>query len=234
MLRRLWYPPILAYHRVHPDRSRQTPTIPPEAFERQISILARRWHPIPMDHLAQALERGETLPGRSVVVTFDDGTEDFHRYALPILLQNRVPATLFMIAGNIGRPGWLTEDDLRALPGQGVSVGSHTLHHDYLPSLPLDRAEESLSVSREILQRLVGPLQFLSYPAGGYTPEIIHAVRSLGYRAACTTNRGTSRSPANRWALRRIAMHGNARTRLGLWLRCSGYYGLNRRLRSPA
>ncbi len=227
------YPPILAYHRVHPNGAKDTPTLHPRTFEQQMSLLAQRWHPIPFDRLIQALEHAEALPRRSVVITFDDGTGDFYQYALPILLRHRIPAALFMIAGNIGKPGWLAQEELRRLPGQGVTVGSHTFRHDYLPSLPLAQAEESLSVSKEILERLAGPVHFLSYPAGGYTPEITRTVRSLGYRAACTTNRGTSRFPLDRWALRRITMHENAQTSFALWLRCSGYYGLNRRLRAP-
>ena len=228
-----FYPPILAYHRVHPDEARQSPTIHPKRFERQMELLAQRWHPAPLEQLVEALERGKRMPPRSVVVTFDDGTEDFSRHALEILQRHRIPATLFMIAGKVGKPGWLSEKELRSLPEKGVTVGSHTLGHDYLPSLPLARVEESLSVSKEILERLAGPVRFLSYPAGGFTPEIARIAHTLGYRAACTTNRGRSRFPADPWALRRITVHGNVQTPWALWVRCCGYYGLNRRLRAP-
>lgn len=234
MLRRLWYPPILSYHRIHPDRGKETPTLTPEHFERQMALIAQGWHPISLSMLVESLEDNRRLPSRAVVVTFDDGTDDFWTYAVPILRRYRIPATLFMIAGNVGRCGFLSIDQLKAIADLGIAVGSHTLHHDYLPSLPLAKVEESLSVSKERLAQWVGSVEFLSYPAGGYTPEIVAIVRAMGYRAACTTNRGTRRVPADRWALRRITAHERMSARWFMELCLSGYYGLNRRLRSPA
>ncbi len=229
-----WYPPILAYHRIHPDGRTDTPTIPPDRFSRQMALLAAHWRPISLGELVDCLERGAPPPDRSVAVTFDDGTDDFFTHALPILAEHRIPAAVFVIAGNVGRPGSLTPTQLTAISSRGICLGSHTLSHDYLPSMSLARAEESLSLSKQLLERSCGRVEFLSYPAGGFTPEIARAARSLGYRAACTTNRGHRRHPIDRWALRRISMRPGTESRFGMWLRCSGYYGFNRRLRPPA
>lgn len=230
----LWYPPILTYHRVHPTPDSKTPTLSPEIFARQMAILASRWRPISLRTLVQHLEENRPLPHRSVGVTFDDGTEDIFTYAFPALQKYGVPATLFLIAGNIGQPGFLNRDQIQAMRGSLIEFGSHGLTHEYLPHLPLARAEESLSISQALIRQVTeAPVEFLSYPAGGYTPELIRVARALGYRAACTTNRGSCRFPLDRWAIRRISMHGRTCSRLGLWIRCSGYYGLNRRLRPP-
>lgn len=229
-----WYPPILAYHRVSPEHSSATPTLRPETFERQMRLLAQRWRPIPMDRLAEALEKGEPPPRRGVVVTFDDGTEDHYTHAFPILTRHRIPAVVFLIAGNIGKPGFLSWPQIREMRAGGITFGSHTLAHDYLPSLPGPQAEESLTLSRQLLKEQGIPADHLSYPAGGFTEEIARIAGRVGYRTACTTNRGFRRFPADRWALRRITMHESTRSSLGLWLRCCGWYGLNRSLRKPA
>ena len=229
----LWHPPILAYHRVHPDGATDTPTIRPEIFEKQMAMLAQRWKPVTLLDLVIRMEEDQPFDRREVAVTFDDGTEDNFTHAYPILKRHRVPATIFMITDNIGRPGFLNKNQIAEMAEQGITFGSHTEHHAYLPKLPIDRVREELIGSRKKLQALGLAAELFSYPAGGFSKEIAQAAQDAGYRSACTTNRGFQRFPVDRWALRRITMHANATTALGIWLRCCGFYGLNRRLRSP-
>ncbi len=230
----LWYPPILLYHRIHPERSSDTPTLSPESFERQMFILSRKRRPLPLSDLLLHLEKEKPLDPKGVVVTFDDGTEDTFDYACPILIRYRIPATIFLIAQNVGKPNSLNQDQIRTMATQGISFGSHTLNHAYLPSLSLTHAQVELFKSKQILGSLGLTVDTLSYPGGGFTAEVACLAKEAGYRAACTTNRGTRRFPIDRWALRRISIHEKASSSFGMWLRCSGYYGLNRRLRSPS
>ncbi len=206
----------------------------PEIFERQMRILAKRWEPIPLLELVSRLEQGTPIPRRSVVVTFDDGTEDTFTHAFPILQSHRIPATVFLISNHIDHPAALKRDQIDRMKGQGISFGSHTLSHAYLPSLSEEEATRQIVESKRNLERLGIPAQLLSYPAGGFTPAVREAVIQAGYRGACTTNRGMRRFPIDRWALRRISMRGSVTTPFSIWVRCSGFYGLNRRLRSPS
>ncbi len=230
----LWYPPILTYHRVHPTLGPDSPTIPPDLFEKQMRILANHWHPIPLAALAVQLEKGVRMDRRAVVVTFDDGTADNFEYAYPLLQRYKIPATIFLIVSNIGKQGSLQSQHILTMAKNGLSFGSHTLHHAYLPAVPENQFEQEISGSKRELERMGVGAELFSYPAGGFTTQAKESVRGAGYRAACTTNRGFQRFPIDRWALRRITMHANTTTRLDMWLRCSGYYGLNRRLRHPA
>ena len=234
-LRPFWYPPILTYHRVHPEPSTDTPTMSPQVFERQIALLAKQWQPVDFSTLAAWLEGQGQLPARAVVVTFDDGTDDTCTYALPILVRHQVPATVFMIADNVGRPGFLTREQLAELRAGGVAVGSHTVYHTYLPSRGPDQIRRELVESKQFLETCLGaPVDFISYPGGGYTAEARQMAREAGYRAACTTNRGTNRWGIDRWALRRITMHASTRSPAALWVRCNGYYNTLRRLKPPS
>ncbi len=235
-----WYPPILAYHRIHPDADPKTPTVSPEAFEKQMEILAQRWKPVPLSAVAESLEGGKPLPARAVAVTFDDGTEDNFLLATPILARYQIPATVFVITGQIGRPGYLSADQIRQMAKGGISFGSHGVDHEYFPSLAQVDLERILSESKRAIERLLNrdasrnvPIS-LSYPGGGYTASIMSAAKRCGYRGACATNRGFRRFPPDRWAMRRITMHEETTTPAAMWLRCCGYYGINRRLRAPA
>jgi peptidoglycan/xylan/chitin deacetylase (PgdA/CDA1 family) len=224
----------LAYHRVHPDRDPATPSVSPEAFEKQMAILAERWKPVPLSAVAESLEGGKPLPARAVAVTFDDGTEDNFLLASPILLKHRIPATLFLITGQIGRPGYLSADQIRQMAEGGISFGSHGVDHEYFPLLAQAELERTLAESKKTIENLGLSAEFVSYPGGGYTASVMSAARRLGYRGACATNRGYQRFPPDRWALRRITMHEGTATPAAIWLRCCGLYGINRRLRSPS
>jgi len=228
-----WYPPILNYHRVSPILGSDTPTVSVGTFEKQMKILAQRWKPISLADLVQTLEQGSPLPAKAVVVTFDDGTEDNFHHAFASLSRYQIPATIFLITGNVGKSGSLHPDQIRQMREGNVRFGSHTDHHAYLPKLSLAQVHEELKSSRAALQNLGVDSDLLSYPAGGFSPEIILEAQKAGFRAACTTSRGTVRFPPDRWALRRITLHENARSAFDMWIRCSGFYPLNRRLRAP-
>lgn len=229
-----WYPPVLTYHRVLPEAAADSPTLTPESFRRQVELLATRWRPVTLSTLVGSLEGKSRLPKKAVVLTFDDGTDDTFDYAYPILGRHQVPATVFLIVGSIGKPGYLTWDQVRRMQKEGFTFGSHGMTHDYLPSLTLEQARRSLADSLKVLRKNGVPAEFASYPAGGYTPDIQGIVREEGCRAACTTNRGLRRLPVDRFAIRRVTMHESAGSPAGMWLCCSGWHGINRKLRSPS
>jgi peptidoglycan/xylan/chitin deacetylase (PgdA/CDA1 family) len=228
----IWYPPILTYHRVHPESLTGTLTVAPGTFEKQMALLAHRWKPVSLLDLVNWIEGKMSLPRRAVVVTFDDGTEDNFTHAFPILSKYRIPATIFLNPGS-NTFNRLKLDQIIQMHDNGITFGSHTYSHSYLPSLSLEQVYQELRKSKEWLEKLIRPIEFLSYPVGGFTSEIVNIARKVGYRAACTTNRGLKRHPINPWALRRLTMHNGATSSFGMFIRCFGYYGINRRIRHP-
>ncbi|MCR9259298.1 MAG: polysaccharide deacetylase family protein [Pseudomonadaceae bacterium] len=92
---------VLTYHRVgyadeSPNLEPGLISASPVAFRKQMQLLADRYKPISMAQLLAA-HRGESqLPAKAVLVTFDDGYEDFAEVAWPILKEFGVPATLFV------------------------------------------------------------------------------------------------------------------------------------------
>lgn len=111
---------ILAYHRVlestEPDNFRfdlDLISASREAFQQQVAIVKRRYAPMRFDELIDYLDRGRSLPRRATLITFDDGYDDNHRIAWPILRDAGVSAMFFVATGHIesGRPyayDWLT------------------------------------------------------------------------------------------------------------------------------
>lgn len=87
---------ILIYHRVAQlDCDPQWLAVPPDLFDEQMEVLARRWRPIALAELANALRHGY-VPEDAIAVTFDDGYADNWTHAAPILDRHDVPATIFV------------------------------------------------------------------------------------------------------------------------------------------
>ena len=231
-----YYVPILKYHRVGPSRPDHVPTLSAAAFERQLALLARfRYRVLSLEELVGHLDRGARLPRRSVVITFDDGYEETHTVARPLLKRFGYPAIVFVPPGEVGRAGFATWEQLAELARDGITVGSHTMHHSYVPLLSAEQLREELQQSKAVIEAHIGRVvHCLSYPIGGFTPQAQALARQAGYRVACTTNRSLPGAGLDRYALRRIKMTERDAHPLLLLAKVSGYYDLFRRLKRPS
>lgn len=66
------------------------------------------------------MEKGEALPEKPVVITFDDGYQSNYEYAYPILKKYGMKATIFVIGSSVGKDEY-KDTGLPMLPHFGVS-----------------------------------------------------------------------------------------------------------------
>lgn len=94
---------ILAYHRIDWPEAHSLELDPtlvsatPAVFAQQMEYVASHYNVIAAEKLVQALDGGEPLPPKAVMLTFDDGYKDFGIYAFPVLSRLRLPAVLFAV-----------------------------------------------------------------------------------------------------------------------------------------
>lgn len=111
---------ILRYHSVNdnPDWSgdyvQPSLVVAPDIFDRQVSFLASNLRIVGMDELVAGLRGERRLDGRSVAITFDDGYEDNHRFALPILRKHGATATFYVTTGAVDDETVLWTVELRS------------------------------------------------------------------------------------------------------------------------
>lgn len=183
---------ILIYHRLGAERAEIE--LPPAAFDRHLAWLAARERPRTLD---DALS-----DGGGVVVTFDDGTRDFHEHALPVLVRYRIPALLYLatgLVGNGGSEGALTWRHLEEAVDTGlVTVGSHTHGHADLTGASEGEASEEMRRSKEMIEDRLGvACRHFAYPWGIGSAAADRAARALfdtaaGFVAWQVNRRGTT------------------------------------------
>ncbi|MEQ8231180.1 MAG: polysaccharide deacetylase family protein [Gammaproteobacteria bacterium] len=105
----------------------------------------------------------------------------------------------------------LDADDLRALAGAGMEIGSHTVNHAMLTGLDDAEARTELVRSRTLLETaLDAPVTHLAYPNGPCDPvnfdaRVAALASAAGYRSAVTSRRGALTQGADPYALPRHA-----------------------------
>ena len=160
---------------------------------------------IGLDQAMSGLEGRRPLARRSVVLTFDDGYDNFYHHAWPILERHGYPVTVYLVAGKLGKEIDWFEPDRRPFPRilnleqvlelkeKGVEFGSHTLTHVRLAEAEPSRVRREVMESKRELERLLGhEIRHFCYPYGSYDLETIGAVEEAGYETAVTCLRGAA------------------------------------------
>lgn len=97
---------ILTYHSVLPsasgiDGGESRNVVDEDMFAWQMRYLAKHYRCVALEEAVSLLGSDRCLPPYSVVVTFDDGFRNNLRYAVPILRQCGIPATIFVTTGHV-------------------------------------------------------------------------------------------------------------------------------------
>ena len=164
-----------------------------------------------------------------VGVTFDDGYPEQMEVAAPILKEEHVPATFFIVSGAVG----LSDDDaarfyrerVRTSQDRGPTaaaisrlaqdplfeIGSHSRTHPDLGRPPA--ADELLSelaeAKRELEAMVHKPVVSFAYPFGGaanLSAAAADAVRATGYTSAFTILPGFNSPRTDRYRLHRDSL----------------------------
>jgi peptidoglycan/xylan/chitin deacetylase (PgdA/CDA1 family) len=207
--------PILMYHyiRVNPDprdRLGFALSVTPADFVAQMDWLAANgYHPITFRDLHAYLSGATGLPSRPVVLTFDDGYEDFYTAALPVLIAHDFKAVSYVVSGFIGRGGYMNAAQIRQADRAEIEIGSHTVDHADLTRQSLDGLRYQIISSKRALEQLLGhEVLSFCYPSGRFNPSAVSVVQEAGYSDATTTGYGFVRTTGGRFLWGRLRING--------------------------
>lgn len=137
--------------------------------------------------------------GRTVGITFDDGNASDLEICAPILARLGLRAEFFPLAGRIDAAGSLSAQDLRALRGMGMVLGSHGWDHVDWRMLDEEGRRREMEAAREVIARIAGaPATAAAIPFGRYDRRTLARLQAAGYARVYSSDGG----PAGRGWLR--------------------------------
>ncbi len=194
---------ILTYHAI--EDGPPPLCVAPATFRAHLdAVAASGAEVLTLAALAKCIARREP-PERAVAITFDDGLRSVVHEAAPMLGARRMPATVFAVAGHLGRQSdWPTQplraprrllassDELTELTDEGWEIGCHGLDHAPLSGATGALLERELVTARQRLEAALDrPVTSFAYPYGALPGPEGRALVEREYAAACTTVLGT-------------------------------------------
>ena len=176
--------------------------VPLEKFSAQMNYLKTNGYSV-IDANLPSL----TTNSKNVIITFDDGELNNLTEALPVLKQLKFIAYFFIIAGRVGKKGYLGWNEVKALQKAGMIIGSHGLSHETLTNLTDTQIEQELQASKRTLEINLGtPIESLSIPRGFCDDKLIKHAYHFGYKTVFISDRPIDLKSS---CLSRIAVKNN-------------------------
>lgn len=182
--------PILCYHQVRNYKPSDSKTakdyiVPVDAFRDQMKLLADSgYNAILPGQLHEYLITGKALPEKPVLITFDDTRQDQFTAALPELNKYGYKAAFFIMTVSLGKPGYMTIEQVKQLADEGHTVGSHTYDHKNVKTYTADDWVEQVQKPSKQLQTITGkPVEYFAYPFGLWNKDAIARLKDHDFKA---------------------------------------------------
>jgi peptidoglycan/xylan/chitin deacetylase (PgdA/CDA1 family) len=226
-LRRRVRIPILMYHSIrkagvqdtHPYYETETSVL---MFQEQMAFLHENgFSVISLSEAVRLLDAGARPSDNRVVITFDDGFEDFYTDALPILNRYRFTATVFLPTAFISctpiefkNKACLTWAQVREAHRAGIGFGSHTVTHPQLKEVSTYELEYEIRYSKETIEDQLGDrVDSFSYPYAfpeedaEFKQALQRTLATYEYKSGVSTRIGTAGADDDRFFMKRLPVN---------------------------
>lgn len=208
---------VLMYHDIDPIKQGGD-IVTPALFASQLDYLrSKDMNFISLEQFRLFMKGGK-VPDNAVLVTFDDGYENFYTTAYPIMKERHIPGVSFVITGDFSKGALvatphMTKAEIKNMtssdPNMEVQAHTDKLHYktsDTTDALTAPLVKDGVTETHEHylariendLRRCVEALRPLTphvintfaYPYGLHTPEVEKVAQNVGIRYAFTTELG--------------------------------------------
>lgn len=208
--------PVLCYHNIRSLRPGESQRmleyyVPVDRFKEQIKMLADSgYHTITPDEYYNYLLFNKELPAKPVMITFDDTDEEQYSIGAAELNKYGFKGVYFIMTISIGRPRYMTREQIRSLSDSGHIIASHTWDHHNVKGYGDADWDVQFLKTKQKLEDITGkPVAHFAYPFGVWKPEAIPQLKTRGYKTAfqLSANKRDSLNPE--FTLRRMIVPGS-------------------------
>ena len=159
----------------------------------------------------------ENIDQKTIVLTFDDGFQNFYADAFPVLAECGFTATVFLVTdfcekyndweGNLPtleRSKLLSWSEIKELDKYGIEFGAHSLSHPDFTKISLEEVKRELVESKSVIEEKLGnAVETFAYPYGKFNTDVKQLTAQY-YAAACSTNLGKVNATSDFYSLERV------------------------------
>lgn len=183
--------PILCYHQIRnwtakDSRAAKDYIVPLEDFRAQMKMLADSgYNTILPDQLFSYLNYGTALPPKPIMLTFDDTDLDQYTVAAPEMKKYGFRGVFFIMTVSLGRPGYMSREQVRELSDAGHVIGSHTWDHHNVKKYQGEDWVTQIEKPTKTLKEITGKdVRYFAYPFGLWNKEAIPELKKRGFDGA--------------------------------------------------
>lgn len=173
---------VLMYHQIAHYKNDMNTT--PELFKEQMEYLYKNnYNVVPAMDLVEAINKRESLPPKSVIITFDDGWGT-QKVAMDVLKEYHYPAMFALITEyqTFKNRTYLQRDDIDKYGADNFTFVNHS--HTHFVKDFLGFPEHDLEISKAQIIRTTGKfVPIYVYPYGKKNKELIEALKKNNYIA---------------------------------------------------
>jgi peptidoglycan/xylan/chitin deacetylase (PgdA/CDA1 family) len=204
-----------------------TAVITPEQFDKEMAIVKKEgFSSITPEMMEAYVSRKGNLPGKSVLITSDDGYKSNYQYMYPIMKKYNLQGTIFIITSYIqARPNpWLMDsraymsiEELGEASKAGVfNYHCHTDKKHYanngigaIASEPYNDILADTKLSKEKLEFFGYKPRAFAYPLGSFNQTTVEIMKEAGYTSAYTIKNGFNKPDDKIYELKRWNINPN-------------------------
>jgi peptidoglycan/xylan/chitin deacetylase (PgdA/CDA1 family) len=193
--------PVLCYHHIkEPDGKKMGDyTVSVASFKEQMKMLSDSgYHSVLPDQLYNYLAFGDPLPSKPFMITYDDTDAEQFTIGKTEMDKYGFKGVYFIMTISIGKPRYMSKEQIRQLADEGNAVEAHTWRHDrvdrYLTTPHIDKGTNKmvendwdlqLGKEREKLENISGKrIYYFAYPFGIWTPAAFPELQKRNFKLA--------------------------------------------------
>jgi peptidoglycan/xylan/chitin deacetylase (PgdA/CDA1 family) len=183
--------PVLCYHQIRDwkptdSKSAKDYIVPVETFKAHLKMLADSgYQTILPDEYYAYLNLGIPLPDKPIMLTFDDTEENQYAIAAPEMKKYDFKAVYFIMTVSLGRPKYMSKDQVKQLSEAGHVIGSHTWDHHNVKKYKGEDWVTQIEKPTKTLEAITGKkVEHFAYPFGLWNPEAFPELKKRGFRSA--------------------------------------------------
>ena len=195
--------PVLCYHHI-----RDIPAVSKKSmgydvtlaqFKAQMKTLADSgYKTILPDQYYDYLTKGTPLPEKPVMLTYDDTDEEQFSFAKPEMDKYGFKGVYFIMTISIGRPRYMTKEQIKQLSDEGHVISSHTWDHSRFDRYKHENEveiggvkkivndwDQQLVTTKKKLEDITGkPVEHFAFPFGLWNKAGLPELDKRGYKMA--------------------------------------------------